>query len=87
MFSPLQKGDGEYHSLSSIMHSLKLFTANQANNLLQRRGKFWQEESYDHVVRDEAELVRIREYILQNPVRAGLVSEWDEWEWTFARYL
>ncbi|GAB4159858.1 MAG: hypothetical protein Fur0021_31170 [Candidatus Promineifilaceae bacterium] len=87
VFTPLPKEDNSYHSLSSIMHSLKLYTARCANTILQRSGGFWQKESYDHVVRDEAELGRIRSYVLANPVRAGLVSAWNEWEWSFSRYL
>jgi putative transposase len=86
LFTPLEKENGRYHSLSSIMHSLKLFTANQANDILQRRGAFWQHESYDHFVRDEAELRRIRRYILQNPVQARLVEHWEDWPWSFTRY-
>lgn len=86
LFTPLEKENGRYHSLSSIMHSLKLFAANQANDILQRRGAFWQHESYDHFVRDEAELQRIRRYILQNPVQAGLVEHWEDWPWSFTRH-
>ena len=45
--------------LASIMHSLKSFTAHEANRILQRHGPFWQRESYDHWVRDDDELDRI----------------------------
>ena len=76
LFTPLEKVDGSYHSLSAIMHSLKRYTAGEGNKILNREGAFWQHESYDHYVRDEAELNRIRRYILQNPVQAGLVSDW-----------
>ena len=65
--------------LSSIMHSLKSYTANRANEILGRTGTFWQHESYDHWVRDEDELERIVEYIAYNPVKAGLVKEPHEW--------
>jgi REP element-mobilizing transposase RayT len=42
------------------MQSLKRFTARQANLMLGLTGKpFWQEESYDRLVRDEAEFDRI----------------------------
>src|SRR5262245_47664922 len=50
--------------LASIMHSLKSYTANQANALLRRTGPFWQHESYDHWVRDDEELERVVGYIL-----------------------
>jgi len=55
-----------------VMHSLKSFTAKECNRLLGRQGAFWQDESYDHWVRDEDELCRIIEYIESNPVKAGL---------------
>jgi len=37
-------------SISRIMQSLKGFAAHRANQLLGRKGEFWQHESYDHVV-------------------------------------
>jgi len=46
------------HELSKILHSWKSFTATQANRRLQRTGTFWQEESFDHIVRDEQEPLR-----------------------------
>jgi hypothetical protein len=57
------------------MHSLKRFTARRCNEILGRRGSFWQDESYDHCVRGEDELSRIIEYVELNPVKAGLVTE------------
>jgi putative transposase len=86
-FTPLEKEDRSFHSLSSIMHSLKIYTALKGNDILKREGQFWQHENYDHYVRNEAELVRIRKYILNNPVKAGLVESWDEWPWTYCKYL
>ncbi len=85
VFKPLVKTNGRYHSLSSIMHSHKRYTAWKANNVLGRKGQFWQHESYDHVVRDVAELNRIRQYVLNNPVKVGLVDTWEEWPWSFCR--
>ena len=68
------------------MTSIKGYTARQANLILERQGYFWQHESYDHIVRDPAELDRIRRYILNNPVKAGLVDEWRDWPWSYCRY-
>jgi putative transposase len=36
---------------------------------------FWMDESYDHIVRDAKELSAFRNYIAQNPDKAGLRSE------------
>jgi REP element-mobilizing transposase RayT len=86
VYTPLLKDDGTYHAMSAIMHSLKRYTARQANLLLGREGSFWQHENYDHVVRDEEEWRRIIMYVLNNPVKAGLVRQWDEWPWTCCKY-
>jgi putative transposase len=75
VFTPLVK-DETVHPLSKILHSLKGFTARKANILLGRRGDFWQHESYDHVVRNSAELARIVEYVRMNPIRVGLPAKW-----------
>src|SRR5437868_13312707 len=64
--------------LAEIMHSLKSYTANRANEILGRSGQFWQHESYDHWVRDDEELERIVAYIAWNPVKANLVREPQE---------
>src|SRR5258706_8680832 len=70
-------------SPSDLLKSLKGATAREANKILRRTGKpFWQKESYDHWVRDEAEFKRIRAYIENNPVRAGLVNMPVEFLWS-----
>jgi hypothetical protein len=49
---------------------------------LGRRGKpFWQDETFDHWVRNEREYGKIRFYIEYNPVAAGLVKRPEEWRW------
>lgn len=67
------------------MQSLKGYTARKANCLLGRSGTFWQHESYDHVVRDPSEWRRIVNYVLNNPVKAGLVDTWEKWQWSYCR--
>lgn len=74
-------------SVSKIMHSLKRYTGRQANLILGREGQFWQDESYDHVVRNEKEYERIIWYILNNPVKAGLADSWEKWEWSYCKWL
>lgn len=74
-----------YVPLRRITQSLKGYTAREANRLLKRtRQTFWQDESYDHWVRDEAELGRIVTYIEWDPVRSGLVASPEEWRWSSA---
>jgi putative DNA methylase len=71
--------------LSTIMKAIKGVTARNANKLLNRTGKvFWQDESFDHWTRDEAEDNKIRRYIENNPVRARLVARAEDWPWSSA---
>ena len=71
--------------LAVITRWLKGSTARKANLLLGRTGKaFWQDESYDHWVRSEAELQKIVRYIERNPVAAGLVEAELAWLWSSA---
>jgi REP element-mobilizing transposase RayT len=72
-------------TLGVIMKSLKGYTAHEANRLLGRKGEFWEAESYDHFVRDDTELARIINYVLNNPVKAGLVKDWRDWKWNWRR--
>jgi REP element-mobilizing transposase RayT len=82
-FAPSTWETLDYESLSSIMKRIKGPSAMYANRLLKRSGKFWQRESYDHYLRSRQELPRIVNYILQNPVKARLVREWDQFPYTY----
>ena len=64
---------------------LKGFTAYRANELLSSHGQaFWQDESHDHLVRSAAQFDRIRSYIEENPVHAGLVCQAHQHPWSSA---
>ena len=65
--------------LSAILHSLRGYTASEANKILGRKGKFWQGEAFDHWVRDNNEFERIIYYIEHNPVKAGLAKHPEYW--------
>ncbi|OGU55715.1 MAG: hypothetical protein A2V66_13840 [Ignavibacteria bacterium RBG_13_36_8] len=69
--------------VTKILQDLKKYTARESNKILNRKGQFWQHESYDHVVRDEDDLRRIVEYVLNNPVKAGLINRSEDWKWSY----
>jgi REP element-mobilizing transposase RayT len=72
-------------ALPRITHWIKGRTAREANLLLGRSGgPFWQDESYDHCVRNEKEICRIVAYIEENPVSAGLAASPEDWPWSSA---
>jgi putative DNA methylase len=69
--------------VSKFMRWIKGSTARRANQLLGRTGcPFWQDESFDHWIRNEAELDQIVRYVEENPVTAGLVPSAELWRWS-----
>ena len=49
--------------------------------------KVWQEDYWDRFIRDENHFKSSVNYILENPVKAGLVESWQEWPWSFNAYM
>jgi len=73
------------HALSNILHSWKSYTSKEANKLLHcGGGPFWQAESFDHWVRDDAEHARLVAYVENNPVKARLCARPEAWPWSSA---
>lgn len=70
-----------------VLGSLKANSAKAINEHLNRTGQpFWAFESYDHAVRNGKSFARILNYILYNPVKAGLVRDWEEWPHSYCQY-
>lgn len=79
VFELLEKNKG----ISKIMQSIKGISAIRINKLFNKTGKFWQDESYDRLIRDDIEFYFVVRYVLLNPVKAGLVDDWKNWEHTY----
>lgn len=86
VLKPFELSEATDYSLTKITYNIKRNSAKQANAALGRTGQFWQHESYDHFIRDDAELERVLQYVVNNPVKAGLVSDWRTWKWTYCTY-
>jgi putative transposase len=62
-------------SLSDLLHRYKSLTAKRYSHGVRDHGwprysgKLWQEDFYDHVIRQDGELDAVRRYILENPLR------------------
>ncbi|HEX7260401.1 MAG TPA: transposase [Luteolibacter sp.] len=67
LVEPLEK-----HTLGSILQRWKGASARAINQNLGRTGSLWQAETFDHIVRSEAQLDHYRRYIAENPCKAGL---------------
>jgi REP element-mobilizing transposase RayT len=72
--------------LPSVMHSIKSYTAQAANKILNRKGQFWQHESFDRYIRNYKHFAATIGYIENNPVAAGLCSMPEDWRWSSAYY-
>lgn len=73
-------------SLERIVKQLKVYTAREANKLLNRRGQFWAEDCWDTYMRDQKHALELRRYIENNPVKARLVPVAKDWPWSSARF-
>lgn len=59
-------------SMLDQCESWKHFTATKINRLLHRRGRFWQQDGFDHLVRSVQQFDYLRFYLADNPKRARL---------------
>jgi REP element-mobilizing transposase RayT len=71
--------------LPEILDAIKGASAHRINRQLGRKGSVWQEESFDHVLRGSERLRDKVQYVLENPVRKGLVGQWEKYRWLWVR--
>ena len=65
--------DDKIHGVFEFMRALKSFSSRRINEKRNSKGvSNWQERFHDHIIRDEAEYNRIRNYIINNP------KNWDK---------
>lgn len=82
IFTPLvTKEKNEVCSLEEITKAIKGASSHYINQRAGRRGKVWQTESFDHVLRSWEALECKIDYVRQNPVRRGLVKVPEEYPW------
>ena len=61
------------HGVSEIVRGLKTFSSRRINETISDGIKFqWKKSFYDHIIRNEQDLIRVREYIINNPLK------WEE---------
>ena len=75
----------EVISLARITKAMKSTSAHLINRQLGRNGHVWQEESFDRVLRTSEKLDEKVGYVLENPVRLGLVTDWREYPWVWRK--
>lgn len=81
VFEKDEHGDPIY--LQDVLHSVKQFTAKRINNAEKREGQLWAHESFETTIRNNEHFVNVFNYVINNPVSAGLVTTWDKWPGTW----
>jgi hypothetical protein len=71
--------------LPEILQAIKSTSAHRVNRELGHRGPVWQQESFDCALRREEQLGDKIDYMLRNPVRAGLVRDPTEYPWMWRK--
>lgn len=80
VFQTLVKDDeGNSFYIQDILKSVKQFASNSINNLENRKGELWQKENFDTTIRNHEHMHNVISYTLNNPVKAGLISDWRLW--------
>ncbi|MHB8377536.1 MAG: REP-associated tyrosine transposase [Dehalococcoidia bacterium] len=87
LFDPRTDDAGAVFGLAEIMSGIKGASAHSVNRALARRGRVWQPESWDTLLRFEDSVRSKAEYICQNPVRAGLCRTEDAYPWLWREWV
>ena len=75
--------DDQRYPLDRILAGIKGTTARKVNRLRSTQGAFWQDESWDRILRDAAELDEKLQYIWNNPLKAGLCDRPEDYPWSY----
>ena len=70
--------------LSKGMHALNGRHARRFNDRHLRDGHLFQERFGARIIESEEELRKVCDYVIANPVRAGLVDHVEDWPWSAA---
>ena len=72
-------------TIARVMECIKVSSTHRINANRKESGILWQPRYFDRVLRTVKEYQEKVEYIHQNPVRAGLVGQAEDWLWSSAR--
>jgi len=79
LIKPQKDETGCYYKVSSIVQKIKSFTAQRINKHLNRQGQLWDRFYFDRIIRDHTDYLNVVQYIVDNPVKAGLTDKPEDW--------
>ncbi|MDD2506945.1 MAG: transposase [Candidatus Cloacimonetes bacterium] len=83
LIQPISNSEGIIPRLQDIVRGLKTFTAKKINELRRESGSVWAKNFYDSIIRDEDHYWNVLNYILNNPVKAGIVEKWQDYKYLY----
>jgi REP element-mobilizing transposase RayT len=81
----LDQPPDDYVPLHKVLKWIKGASARYINQSLGRIGTVWAKDSWDRRLRQPGHARRVVNYILQNPVKARLVAQWEDWPFSYWR--
>jgi putative transposase len=82
-FQALLDKNGIAYRLPDIVQGLKSYTAKRINEIRATSGSVWARGYYDRIIRDESDYWNVQSYILKNPVKAGIVKNWEDYPYSY----
>jgi putative transposase len=73
-------------NLIVLINGWKSYTANRLR-MIGLEGSCWQRSFYDHALRKDEDIQGVAEYIVNNPVRRGLVKNWREYPYSWHKWM
>ena len=73
-------------NLVDLINRWKSYTANRLKKE-GLEGPCWQRSFYDHALRKDEDIQTVAEYIVNNPVRAGLVKNWKDYPFSWHEWI
>jgi REP element-mobilizing transposase RayT len=81
VFTPLRDDTTQAYTIAEVLNAVKSVSAHRINRAIYRSGHVWQDESFDHILRRYETVAGAVEYLMENPVHAGLVRTPLDYKW------
>ncbi|MDP2718338.1 MAG: hypothetical protein Q8P44_00675, partial [Dehalococcoidia bacterium] len=83
ILTPLEKVENAYYGIPELLHSIKSYSANRIQRLSGQRGSVWLGENWDRIIRSDKDWYEKLDYIVNNPIKAGLVERAEDYRWLY----
>jgi REP element-mobilizing transposase RayT len=79
MIQPIPNAQAITPLIPDIVSRIKSYTAKKINEQRGTKGSVWAHDFYDTMMRNDEHLWHALSYILNNPVKAGIVDNWQDY--------